>query len=165
MNIDTQELLAQYERGPRELDTLLAEHPNADLDVARAPGEWTIRQIVHHISDGDDLWAMGIKAALAASGTYYTHDWYTTDNACFIPLDYAGRSIEPALALFRATRAHIAQLLRHLPPDAWERYIKFKNQDMPKFEKASVALIVQIQATHALEHIAEIRTILETTRK
>lgn len=165
MALNTQELLAQYEQGPRELDALLATYPDVNLDIARSPGEWTIRQIVHHISDGDDLWAMAIKAALAASGATYTHDWYTTDNACFVPLDYAGRSIEPSLALFRATRAHIAQLLRHLPAKAWDRYIMFKNQDMPDFEQASVALIVQLQATHALEHIAEIREILETNTK
>lgn len=157
--LSTQEILARYEQGPYELDAVLAGRSEADLDIVRAPGEWTIRQIVHHISDGDDLWALVIKAALAASGASYNQEWYTTDNACFIPLDYAGRSIEPALALFRATRAHIAQLLHHLPDDAWERYVMFKGQGMPAPAKVTVTLVVMIQAKHALEHIDEIRDI------
>ena len=157
--LSTQELLARYEQGPRELDAVLARLSDADLDIARVPGEWTIRQIVHHISDGDDLWALVIKAALAASGASYNHEWYTTDNACFVPLDYAGRSIEPALALFRATRAHIAQLLRHLPAEAWERYVMFKGHGMNNPAKVTVALVVMIQAKHALDHIDEIRKI------
>jgi catechol 2,3-dioxygenase-like lactoylglutathione lyase family enzyme len=163
--LSMQEILECYEQGPRELDAVLAGHSEADLDLSRAPGEWTIRQIVHHISDGDDLWAMTIKAALAASGASYMHDWYSTDNACFVPLDYAGLSIEPALALFRATRAHITQLLHHLPADAWKRYVMFKGHGMNKPEKVTVAFIVQMQARHALEHIAEIREILSTASR
>jgi len=161
--LSTQELLARYKQEPYELDSVLAGKSEADLDIARAPGEWTVRQIVHHISDGDDLWAMVIKAALAASGASYNQEWYSTDNACFEPLDYAGRSIEPALALFRATRAHIVQLLSHLPADAWERYVMLKIQGMPTPVKMTVALAVMIQAKHALEHIDEIREIYTTS--
>jgi hypothetical protein len=163
--LSTQEILARYEQGPRELDDVLAGQRETDLDLVRTPGEWTIRQMVHHISDGDDLWAMVIKAALAASGASYNQEWYSTDNACFVPLDYVGRSIEPALALFRATRAHIAQLLHHLPADAWERYVMFKGNGMNKAAKVTVALAVLIQARHALEHIEEIREILSMTAR
>jgi hypothetical protein len=108
---------------------------------------------------------MVIKAALAASGASYNQEWYSTDNACFEPLDYAGRSIVPALALFRATRAHIAQLLSHLPVDAWERYVIFKSQDMPAPAKVTVTFAMTVQAWHALDHIDEIREIYATSLK
>jgi len=55
----------------------------------------------------------------------YSHDWYTSDNACAEPLDYAGRAIDTAVILFRANRAYICQLVEHLP-GAWERYILFR---------------------------------------
>lgn len=152
------ETLTLYVMGLDVLDTALSGLADSDLDLARTPDSWTIRQLVHHIADGDDLWAMCLKAALAAPGCTYEHDWYSTDNACATTLDYAGRAIEPAVALFQANRRHVVQLVRHLP-NAWDRFVLFRSATMPEARPIHVSFIVRIQARHALEHIEEIREI------
>ncbi|HEY7347607.1 MAG TPA: DinB family protein [Ktedonobacterales bacterium] len=153
-----EESLARYARGVDELDAALAGISEQELDLKQPAGEWSIRQIVHHIADGDDLWAMALKAALANSGCLYRHDWYTPDNAWAASLDYAGRAIAPAIALFRANRAHVVQLVRHLP-NAWERSIRFAAPYQPEPEQMTAGEIIESQADHALWHCEEIRQI------
>jgi catechol 2,3-dioxygenase-like lactoylglutathione lyase family enzyme len=153
-----EELLECYARGVEALDAALAGLSEAELDLAKAPGEWTIRQIVHHIADADDLWTMAIKAALTSDGCEYRHSWYSPDNVCAQTLDYAGRAIKPALALLRANRAHLLQLVRHLP-GAWERSIWFAWRGEPASHQVTVATMLEGQAGHALAHCAEIRAI------
>ena len=153
-----EETLALYERGVEELEAMLANLSEPELDLKRADGEWSIRQIVHHIADGDDLWTMALKAALANSGCLYQHDWYTPDNVCAESLDYASRAIEPALALFRANRAHVLQLVRHLP-GAWERSIRFTASYQPEPLAVTVGELVKTQALHTFVHCDEIRQI------
>ena len=159
-----QETLALYATCPDDLEAALAGLAAQDLELRRSPHEWTIRQIVHHIADGDDLWSMALKAALTKPGFHYSQHWYSTDNAIAGPLDYAGRAIEPALALFRAHRAHITQLMQHLP-DAWERYILFSWQQSEEAEKVTAGTIIRAQTRHAEEHIEEIRAILRANRR
>jgi catechol 2,3-dioxygenase-like lactoylglutathione lyase family enzyme len=158
--LTSEETLERYANCPDELETTVSGLSEEDLELSSAPGAWSIRQMVHHIADGDDLWCMAIKAALARSGFHYSHDWYTTDNAIAEPLDYAGRAIEPSLALFRAHRAHIAQLMRHLP-DAWERYIFFRWPNTEAEEQITASTMIRWQARHAEEHIEAIRRILQ----
>ena len=147
--------LARYARAPERLEAALAALVESDLDTARAPGEWTIRQLVHHIVEGDLLWAGAIRAALGSPGCLYRHDWYTTDNRWAETLDYAGRPIEPALALFRANRAHIVELVEHLP-DAWAQPFTIASARYPEGRPATAGDVVAMQARHADEHIAEI---------
>jgi len=40
------------------------------------PGAWTIRQIVHHVAGGDDLWKAAIKAAIGNSRGLFSYCWY-----------------------------------------------------------------------------------------
>jgi len=153
-----EEVLDLFARGVEEIDAVLAGLSDQELDLKRQPEEWSIRQIVHHIADGDDLWTMALKAALANSGCLYRHDWYTPDNVCAETLDYAGRAIEPAVALFRANRAHVLQLVRQMS-NAWERSIRFAWPWEPEPHTITVGAIIEGQAIHAFVHCDEIRQI------
>ncbi|MDY0110926.1 MAG: DinB family protein [Candidatus Krumholzibacteria bacterium] len=61
---DENSILARFAAGPESLAQALAGLRDADLDARPARGGWTIRQIVHHVTDGDDLWKSCIKMAL-----------------------------------------------------------------------------------------------------
>jgi uncharacterized damage-inducible protein DinB len=152
-----EKIIELYAQGPQRLQEALAGITEQDLALANDPGEWSIRQLVHHIADGDDLWMHAVKAALARPGCHYRHDWYTTDNASAELLDYAGRAIEPALLLFQANHEHILQLLRHLP-GALDRFILFA---WPNQEEQPMAVrdILFGQAMHVAIHCNEIQEI------
>ena len=158
-----EEIVELYAQGPQRLQKALAGVSEQDLELAKAPGEWTIRQLVHHIADGDDLWMGAVKAALVKSGCQYRHDWYTPDNASAAILDYAGRSIEPALLLFRANDEHILQLVRHLP-GALERYVLFAWPDQ-EARPFTVQSILYSQAMHVAIHCNEIAEICNMHRQ
>ena len=53
-------VLELFKQGPCILENALASLSDIELDYAPLNGGWTIRQIIHHIADGDDLWKTGI---------------------------------------------------------------------------------------------------------
>jgi hypothetical protein len=162
------EWIALYLRGPEAIAAAVAGLTEAELDWrpissgdaqgADAEAAWSIRQIVHHVADGDDMWALPLKVAVATSGARYYQEWYSPDNAWADALDYAHHDIPPALALLRATRAHTVQLLRTLP-DAWERNVLFTGSGMIEPRPISAGDIVAMQARHALIHADSIQAI------
>ena len=155
-----EEIAARYAAVPVLLDGVLADLAEPDLDLARRPGAWTIRQIVHHIVDADDLTNMIVKAAIGSPGSVYRMDWYDPGNTWVKTLNYAGRAIAPATALFRASRRHIEQLLERVP-GAWECHVMLRRSCDSDATKVSVRYLVQAQIHHALHHIAQIRATRE----
>jgi uncharacterized damage-inducible protein DinB len=156
---DLQVLLERYADGPQQLEAALAGLEGHDLDAAQTAENWTIRQIVHHIVDGDDLWKMCIKASLGDSRGLFSYRWYWEK-----PQDewadhwaYAEREIKPSLALFRANRAHVVQLLQRMP-DAWERYTLITLASGEE-RATSVRYVVEMQSRHVESHVADIRDI------
>ena len=152
-------LLARYAEGPDWLEAAIEGLSEADLDVALSPGTWTIRQIVHHVVDGDDLWKTATKAALGNSRGLFSYCWYWERPQDDWSEDwaYAAREIEPSLALFRANRRHIVQLLEQVP-DCWERLTLITVPDEEE-RQTRVAYVVEMQTNHVTAHIDDIRQI------
>ncbi len=151
-------ILARYMSGPTRLVDAIAGLTEAQLDVAPAAEAWTIRQIVHHIVDGDQIWTIGIKAALGSIQAPFGFSWYWDKPQVewAKSWNYAGRAIEPSLALLNANRHHVEQMLLQIP-GAWERCLWLQWRD--KQEQISVGQIVEMQAGHALGHVDDILAI------
>jgi hypothetical protein len=154
---DREAIITAYVKGPDHLQAAIAGLSDGQLDIAPSDGTWTIRQIVHHVVDGDDLWKAFIKRAIGNPAGKFDLQWYWD-----VPQDewvkswaYADREIEPSLALFRASRSHIAQLLVHRP-DVWERslLVRWPNG---KEQEITVAWVVNMQAQHVTGHVEDIR--------
>ncbi len=69
-------VIARYFDGPKLLERALAGLREADLDTVPSKGGWTIRQIVRHLVDGDDIWKMCIKQAFGNDQSEFSLDWY-----------------------------------------------------------------------------------------
>jgi hypothetical protein len=149
-------ILVKYVTMPDELEVALAGLSESNLDLARAPDAWTIRQIVHHIVDADDITNTIIKAALGKPGCAFGLEWYDPDNTWAKTLDYASQPTAPAIALLRASHRHLEQLLRQLP-DAWERYVMIKRFATAEETKLTVGQLIHSQTSHAFHHIEQIR--------
>ena len=153
-------VIARYIEGPTLLERALAGLKEADLDTAPPKGGWTIRQIVHHIVDGDDIWKTGIKQALGNDRSEFSLDWYRA-----LPQDtwadrwvYGQRPIEVSLALLKAIRDHVVQLLEHVP-GGWNRAVRFREPN-GKIEIVPVGFVIEMQANHVMHHLQQIETIL-----
>jgi hypothetical protein len=154
---DWEAIITRYADGPSELEAAIAGLSEGELDIAESDGTWTIRQIVHHIADGDDIWKVFVKRAIGNPGGEFDLQWYWA-----MPQDewvkhwaYASREIEPSLALFRASRGHIVQLLEHIP-EVWERSLLVRWPSGEE-QEVKVAWVVKMQAEHILGHVDEIR--------
>ncbi|NMB55624.1 MAG: DinB family protein [Leptolinea sp.] len=155
------ELLEQYATGPQRLETVLRNLSDDDLEKCSAPGEWSIREIAHHIADGDDLWKICILAALGNPDGEFTLQWYWDRPQMEWSRNwkYTERSVEISLALLRANRAHMVELLR-LTPDAWERSVKIRWPGESEESRISVEDVVRMHVEHLTGHLDDIHSIL-----
>jgi len=152
-------ILAQYADGPAQLEAALVGLTESDLNLAQTPDTWTIRQIVHHVADGDDIWKICIKAALGNSEGLFSLQWYRDRPQTEWAKNwrYANRSIEPSLALLRANRHHIVELVQQTP-NAWEKSIRLKWPDGDE-ERITIGDVLVSQAHHVIGHINDIQMI------
>lgn len=157
---DPEAILATYADGPTQLRAAIAGLAEADLDVALDAESWTIRQLVHHVADGDDIWKTCVKAALGCEDPF-SLPWYWAipQNEWVKHWNYAGRAVEPSLALFEANRAHVVQLLQQVP-GAGERRVVIRASNDQEHE-TTVGWVVAMQAQHVVSHVADIRAIRE----
>ena len=153
---DSHAILTRYSEGPRLLERSIAELDDEQLDAPPVRGGWTIRQIVHHVVDGDDIWKVGIKAALGNEAGEFALDWYRT-----LPQEswadrwaYAHRPLEVSVELFRAIRRHIVELVGQVP-EAWSRTIGVRKPD-GTVETVSVGFKIEMQADHVEHHVTRI---------
>jgi len=161
---DHGDILAGYAAGPDRLEAALAGLSEADLDLALGDDSWSIRQIVHHIADGDDLWKEFVKRAAGNPGGEFSLAWYWQigQDEWARRWAYRERAIEPSLALFRASRAHIVQLLANRP-EAWSTSLLIRWPD--EEAQTSVGWVVAMQARHIDGHVDDIRRIREARGK
>lgn len=153
------EILDLFKQGPEILGNALTGLSNNEMDFTPSNGGWTIRQIVHHIVDGDDLWKTSIKMALGNENAEFTLAWYLAfpQTEWAKRWSYENRSIEISLSLFRANRNHILQLLEHVY-DGWKKSIKYRNPN-GEIEVVPVGFVVKMQADHVAHHVKRISEI------
>ena len=154
-------ILELFKRGPSILENALAGLSDIEIDYAPSNGGWSIRQIIHHIADGDDIWKTCIKIALGNEQAEFTLQWYSAlpQTEWAKRWSYENRSIDASLALFRANRDHILQLLEYAP-DGWSKSIQFRDSN-GKIEVVPVGFVIQMQGDHVVHHVKRITAIRE----
>jgi len=153
--------IVRYAEGPVLLEAAVAGFTQAELDTRLDETSWSIRQIVHHVADGDDLWKVFIKQAIGSPGGRFLLNWYwdMTQDEWVHGWKYAALPVEPSLALLRANRALTAQLLR-LVPEAWGNTLHII-WPSGKDQWVSVGEVVEMQTRHVLGHVDDICEIRE----
>ena len=142
---------------PEDIEDALAGLQEADFDLARAEGAWTIREIAHHLVDAYDTTWQAIEAAIGQPGCRYYLDWYDPANTWTTIMRYRDRPVGPALAFLRAKHAYLAPVL-DLVPDAGSRFFMLIRSTGDPERRLTVNDLVQHLNAHAQQHIAQIRT-------
>ncbi|MFZ5825961.1 MAG: DinB family protein [Bacillota bacterium] len=149
-----EQVIERFASAPARLEEALAGLTEAQLDLVRAPGKWSIRQTVHHMTDSDASSLGRILMALAEPGRDFKSNPYNQDH-WVEGLDSAHRPVETSVALFAAIRAHVTALVRHLP-GALDRSVVTSATGT-----ATVRQMLSLLGSHAIGHTAQI---LETRR-
>ncbi|GAP21383.1 DinB family protein [Leptolinea tardivitalis] len=110
-------LVAQIKNFPIELEALLAQYPETMFDIPVKPGEWTIRQIVHHLADAHMNALIRMKLVLTEDKPIlkpYDQDKWARQADIELP-------IQSSLLILRGLHERWAELLSNLPDDDWNR--------------------------------------------
>ncbi len=148
-------MIAAYAGLSDEIATAIDGLTEADFDLERAPHEWSIRQIIHHLALSNSLSLMPIETVLANPGSVFVRPPY--DQEKWVErLDYQHQPIGTSLALIRAVQAHLTQLLLHVP-GMWDHSIvrKFASED--EGHTSTLSEMITLQIEHTTAHLDEIR--------
>lgn len=148
-------MIAAYAGLSDEITAALDGLTEADLDLERAPNEWSIRQIIHHLALSTSLSLMPIETVLVNPGSIFVRPPYDQEKWVEV-LDYKHRPIGTSLALIRAVQAHITQLLRYMP-DSWDHSLVRKFSTKDEGHPATLSDMITIQIEHTTAHLDEIR--------
>jgi hypothetical protein len=158
------QILTRYAGGPALVRSAIKDLDQFQLDLSISPDSWSIRQLIHHIADGDYLWKEFLLRAAGEPEYEFSLEWYWC-----LPQDewvkrwsYAGRDIDHSLALLDANRQHSVNLLSEIP-QLWEKslYIPARSGGQ---ERATVCEVVEMQARHVEGHVEDIRQIRKAHR-
>lgn len=116
------ELINRYSSAPDLLIEALSGLSESELDLCRALGKWSIRQIVHHIVDCEMNYFQYDRYALSSTDTIF-HFPDFNPNTWAVNLDYSSRPIQLELRFFTLIREYITYLCRTLP-DSLDRTLK-----------------------------------------
>ena len=138
-----------------ELEALTGNLRNAveglsddQLDKPYRPGGWTVRQVVHHISDGHLSASVFVRLALTEQAPMIK----PIEEAAWAELpDAKSGPIEPSLVLTDALHRRWVMLLRSLSDDDFKR--SFRHPDGGEF---SLDWTVGYFAWHSRHHVAHI---------
>jgi len=141
-------LIAQYEDGFQIIVTALAGITDAEQEAREAPGEWSPREIVHHLADSEMNAAVRVRLIIAQDAPYLVG----YDQEAFVRRLFADRPIEPSLAAFAAARASTAPILRLLREEQWRRSGMHSESGLYTIEDW-----LRIYGNHAHDHADQIR--------
>ncbi len=142
-------LIERYREGFQAVRAALEGITTDELDARPGPGEFTAREVVHHLADSEMTSAIRLRKLIAEDQP--TIEGYD-ENAFARRLYYAERPVEPSLDAVRAARATTASLLEHLSEAEWARTGTHTDSGL-----YSVETWLEIYAAHAHEHADQIR--------
>jgi hypothetical protein len=142
------QLVQQYRDGVQAVLEALDGITAAELDARPGPGQWTAREIVHHLADSEMTSAIRLRLLVASDRPAIVG----YDQDAFARNLFYDRPIDWSLLAFRAARETTAELLDRLSEDDWHR-----SGTHSEIGPYSVTLWLEIYAEHAVKHAGQIR--------
>src|SRR5947209_18931297 len=110
-------LIAMYKDGYRVVSEALTGATDEELDVHPKPGEWSAREVVHHLADSEMTSAIRLRLLLAAEEP----SLLAYDEAEFARRLYYDRPVTASLEAFKAARRTTAEILHRMSDAEWKR--------------------------------------------
>ena len=118
MHEDHTEAVALFRRGPEILDRVIAGVLEEESKFVPAPGKWTIRQIVRHLTDTEIVVGMRLRQMIAEDRplmALFDQDLWADH------LYYNNCDVFDSARKFRILRNDMSDVLEPLPAGAFER--------------------------------------------
>lgn len=138
----------RYRSGMADLEDALAGITEAELDRPQPSGEWTARQIVHHLADGEAMSYTRLRRLVADDDPIIQ----AYDEPTFARRLHYDRPIETSLAVVAAVRAASLDLMAAMTATDWAR-----SGTHSEIGPYTVDLWLEIYADHVHDHADQIR--------
>lgn len=145
---ERQQLIAQYKAGYDTIVDALDGMSDAEWDAHESPGEWSPREVVHHLAESEMTSAMRLRQLLAEEQP--TIHGYDQDE--FARVLHYDRPVDASLAAFKAARDVTGELLDRMTEADWQRAGTHTESG-----RYSTEDWLRIYAAHAPEHADQIR--------
>jgi uncharacterized damage-inducible protein DinB len=113
------QLIEEYEACGTRLRHSVAGLSPKELTARPGPGDWSILELVIHLTDSDYIGIDRIKRMLIEDNPPLL---YADETAYVLKLASHEQSLEDALTLFEVGRRQFARVLRALPDEAFDRF-------------------------------------------
>jgi hypothetical protein len=112
-------LLVRYRDGAAAFRVAVADVTEAELDVRGIEGEWTVREIAHHLADSELTSAVRLRRLIAEDEPVIQG----YDETAFVRrLHVTSRPIATSIDAAAAARASTLTILEALTEDEWSRW-------------------------------------------
>lgn len=149
------ELIAQYEAGYDAVIAALDSMTDAEWDAHEAPGEWSPREVVHHLADSEMTSAIRLRRLLVEDDPLIQG----YDEAVFAQRLHYDRPVETSLRAFEGARRSTAALFPYLRDADWQRAGTHSQSG-----RYTAADWLAIYAEHAFIHADQIRRARATVK-
>ena len=148
----TEAIVAALEAFPIDLGRALDGHPRESLLRPARDGGWGVVEILPHLRDWEEIFLARVRQVLNEERPFLpTFD----DELWAIERDYRGQDPHAVADHLRAQRAEMVDLLRDLPPEAWNRVAEHG-----AYGPVTLAWMTDRIADHDQEHLEQIRDAL-----
>ena len=148
------EWISVLEQFPKRLETLVSGLSDTQLDTPYRPDGWTVRQVVHHVSDSHHHSYIRFKWALTEDKPvikyYHEHLWAELPDAKTAP-------IQMSLDHLKAVHFKLVYLLKSLNEDQLNKSFIHPEHNDEVFLKQNIG----IYAWHSNHHYAHIKNLLQ----
>jgi hypothetical protein len=142
------ELIELYRNGYQLIVDALDGISDAELDAREAPGEWSPREVIHHLADSEMASALRIRKLIAEENAEiigYDQDDYAATL-------FYDRPIDASLGAFRYARESTSEILDRMTDEQWAR--EGTHTESGRYRATDW---LEIYAVHAVEHADQIR--------
>jgi hypothetical protein len=143
--------IESYGRAGEELDQALERFPTKMWGVKPGPADWSIHEIIIHITDSEANSYVRCRRFIAEPGeplmAYDESGWARR-------LGYPSQDVQGAVALFKLLRQSSYQLIKHLPDTVWAHSAYHpENGDM------TLEDWLDVYERHVREHVAQMESV------
>ncbi|MBL8045281.1 MAG: DinB family protein [Anaerolineales bacterium] len=148
---ERQAKIEAYGQAGEKLEAALKALPRAAWHFRPTPDEWTIHEVVVHITDSEaNSYVRARRLAAEPGSTVLGYDEMQWARA----LNYTEQNADEALELFQLLRRNTYQLIRHLPPSVWDNTVTHSESGLMTFDEW-----LDIYERHVREHIEQMHGI------
>jgi hypothetical protein len=151
---ELKEAISVLQLFPEQLKLLTYNLKDEVLDTPYRPGGWTIRQLIHHISDSHHHSYNRFRWALTEDNPLIK----AYDQDAFAKLeDYTTAPISWSIAHLEAIHQKLVNLLRLMTTAQWDR--TFRHPEMK--EPMNLRQLAMLYSWHSMHHFSHIKNALD----